>query len=132
MKQKETFLSLGEVARQYGFSKDYFARMKHTNPKKYAYIASLDDDFFIAFGKFKHEYESLFYALEKMFFDLEQKRKIYQFSQILHKKGFFKHTNSYVTGVQKLVFKADQKFNFGVFVKYKNILNVFEEVKNEI
>ena len=124
-------MNCSAVSRRLGLHPNTIAVMKCNQKEKYNYILGMDPDFELGYPMYKDEQTDVIAALQDMYFELEDKRKLNTFSGYLCDLGLYKNPNVWQTVAYKNMFITclQDTLSHSGFILRKKVLKAYQTFK---
>lgn len=123
-------MNLREVAEHFGLHSNTFHSIKNSNPEKFNYMFGFCENKIKSYQTYLDKQVAVKQQLTHIYYELQDKKKITDFSRFLKTKGLFGSDLSFLNAVSGIVFVEDQTFQkHESFIKYEKIINLYDEYK---
>lgn len=99
-------LPYNEIAKRLGYSSNFVLVMKCKDKEKFDFITSLDPEFEIGYRKYIDIQEQTQLDMQAIYYELEDKHKLYSFSKYLYKLGLYKGPTSWLQANRISLFRV--------------------------
>ena len=118
------------MAKEVDMGEQYFEQLKCLNIKHYNYLLHLGKGSLVSgFRIYKNSVITIRDELSDMYFYLEEKRHISNFSKYLHNEGMYKNQATFSSLLPKAAFNLSSNLSYKSYNKYLKILNMFKIYK---
>ena len=122
----------GEIAIRLGLTRNAIFVMRIQQKEKFKYIQSIDPYFEKAYRIYaKHQVE-LTNRLQEIYYELEEDRKLSNFSRYLYKKGIYTAPTSWVASVARSIFRIAKNMPPHLsYIRRIKVVAAYEDYKKE-